>query len=98
MKLIDADKLKESIRRNDGYGSWNESDVLCAIDREPEVLLSCPKCHGKGAYMVPCYKDDELLDCVETWKSRRCELCNATGKMSIEFYEMIQSHAREMQK
>lgn len=94
MKLIEADKLKKSIRRNDGYGSWNESDVLCAIDREPEVLLSCPKCHGIGKYEV--YQYDEEIPCIKVAEElHKCELCHGTGKVTVEFYEEIQKASRE---
>ena len=88
MKLIDADKLKESIRRNDGYGSWNESDVLCAIDREPEVLLSCPKCHGEGKYK-------KYIAIKGYSVNFKCEFCHGTGKITIEAYEEIQKASRE---
>ena len=101
MKLIDADKLKESF--NSILEKFNTENphkeiIMSVINTEPQVLLSCPKCHGKGEYKVPIFEDDCLLDCVETWETRRCELCNGIGKMTIEFYEMIQSHAREMKK
>ena len=102
MKLIDADRMKMQLNNATVLGNFREpfplKFVLEFVDCLPEVLLSCPKCHGSGTYLVPRYEDDELLDCVETWESRRCELCNGTGKMTIEFYEMIQSHARGMQK
>ena len=92
MKLIDADKLKESIRRNDGYGSWNESDVLCAIDREPEVLLSCPKCHGKGKYAEVVIYDRFGHD--EDFITRICEVCHGEKTLTIEAYEGYQERCR----
>ena len=96
-KLIDSEELKAEITALFG-GKILEGALLDFIDDLEPILLSCPKCHGVGKYKVPIYEDDCLLDCVETWENRRCELCNGTGKMSIEFYEMIQSHTREMQK
>ena len=89
MKLIDADKLKKSIRRNDGYGSWNEFDVLCAIDREPEVLLSCPKCHGNG-------KNKKYIAIKGYSEYFKCKLCNGTGKIGVDEYERIQRLLREI--
>lgn len=100
-KLIDADKLKESIAekyvgQRRAKKDWSEEalSVMEIIDSQQEVVITCPKCHGKGEYEVAHYEDDELLDCVEIWESRHCELCYGTGKVTLEFYEDIQKRCR----
>ena len=99
MKLIDADRMKMQLNNATVLGNFKEpfplKFVLEFVDCLPEVLLSCPKCHGKGEYEVAHYEDDELLDCVEIWESRHCELCYGTGKVTVEFYERIQKASRE---
>ena len=98
MKLIDADRMKMQLNNATVLGNFKEpfslKFVLEFVDCLPEALISCPKCHGKGEYEVAHYEDDELLDCVEIWESRHCELCYGTGKVSVEFYEMIQEKSR----
>ena len=65
-----------------------------ALEEAKNPMITCPKCHGKGEYEVAHYEDDELLDCVEIWESRHCELCYGTGKVTLEFYEDIQKRCR----
>jgi DnaJ-class molecular chaperone len=64
-------------------------------EEQKEILITCCKCHGQGVYDVAVYNESgEIIG----WNPTLCELCNGTGKITLEFYEMIQSHAREMQK
>ena len=95
MKLIDADKLKESfnsILERFNTENPHKEVIMAVINTEPAVLLSCPKCHGKGEYDVYEYDENDMLDSIST---NKCELCNGTGKMSIEFYEEIQKASRK---
>ena len=106
-KLIDADKLKEALAEEFvhlrksvlpcEWKNWDKNALLAmeTVDNQPSILISCPKCHGKGEYEVAHYEDDELLDCVEIWESRHCELCYGTGKVTVEFYESIQKRCRK---
>lgn len=66
-----------------------------ALEEAKNPMITCQKCHGKGEYDVYEYDKNDMLDSIST---NKCELCNGTGKITLEFYEMIQSHAREMQK
>ena len=54
MRLIDADSLKEAVKRNDVYGAWNESDVMAVIDNEPTVdaIIKPPHTDGWRATMI----------------------------------------------
>ena len=99
MKLIDADKLKEDIK-NLQFGDIVNADyfknamlrvITYATD---EVLLSCPKCHGKGReYRVPIVEaNGEYTGQYELCK---CLICHGTGKITIEAYEDIQKASRE---
>jgi DnaJ-class molecular chaperone len=64
-------------------------------EEQKEILITCCKCHGKGVYDVAVYNESgEIIG----WNPTLCEVCKGTGKITLEFYEMIQSHAREMQK
>ena len=65
-----------------------------ALEEAKNPMITCPKCHGEGEYEVAHYEDDELLDCVEIWESKHCELCYGTGKVTLEFYEDIQKRCR----
>lgn len=103
-KLIDADKLKESIaekyvskRRTKKDWSEEALSVMEKIDSQQEVMITCPKCHGKGTYDVPIgetvWGEDGFYEKTE-WESRHCELCNGTGKITLEFYEKLQKGCR----
>ena len=99
MKLIDADKLKEAIsekvvatRKTERNWYKNAIGMMELVDNQPTVLLSCPKCHGKGTYKIPISVEEWYGG---GWETRPCELCHATGKVSIEFYESIQKASRK---
>ena len=73
-KLIDADKLKESIaekyvgqRRTKKDWSEEALNVMETIDSQPEVIITCCKCHGKGTYEA--YEWDEEISCVKYLKT-----------------------------
>ena len=98
-KLIDAEKLKAYIaskfvakRKTKMHYYEDALEVMNMVDKQDEVLLSCPKCHGSGKYNALVeYEDGEGL----RYEPRKCLLCNGTGKMTIEFYEEIQKGCRE---
>ena len=98
-KLIDADKLKESIAEK--YVSkritkkdWLEEalSVMETIDSQQKVMITCCKCHGHGSYLVPSYEAFDINK--DEWERRECELCHGTGKISLAFYEDIQKRCR----
>jgi len=99
MKLIDADKLKEAIsekvvatRKTERNWYKNAIGMMELVDNQPTVLLSCPKCHGKGEYDVYEYDENDMLDSIST---NKCELCYGTGTVTVEFYEYIQKASRK---
>lgn len=97
-KLIDADKLKEAIfektvttRKTERNWYKNALEMMELVDNQPAVLLSCPKCHGKGVYDVAVYNESgEMIG----WNPKLCELCKGTGKITLEFYEDLQRGGR----
>ena len=97
-KLIDADKLKESIaekyvskRRTKKDWSEEALSVMETIDSQQEVMITCPKCHGKGTYYVPIFDYGEFPT---RYENRECEVCKGTGKITLEFYEELQRGCR----
>ena len=94
-KLIDADKLKESFNRIlERFNTENphKEVIMSVINTEPAVLLSCPKCHGTGEYIVPMFDYGEFPT---RYEKRPCEICHKTGKLTVEDYEMLQEACRE---
>ena len=97
-KLIDADKLKESIakkyvgqRRTKKDWSEEALSVMETIDSQQEVMITCPKCHEIGRYEVPvCGEGGEFY----RYEPNLCELCHGTGKVTLEFYEDLQKRCR----
>ena len=65
------------------------------LKRTNDVLqlpVTCPKCHGKGSYIIPTYENfDKSRD---EWETNECEVCKGTGKVTLEFYEDIQKNVR----
>ena len=97
-KLIDADKLKESIAekyvsKRRAKKDWSEEalSVMETIDSQQEVVITCCKCHGKGSYYVPIFDYGEFPT---RYENRECELCKGTGKISLTFYEDLQKGCR----
>jgi antirestriction protein len=98
-KLIDADKLKASVaekyvRQRKTKKEWFEESlsIMETIDSQPEVMITCMKCHGSGTYRVPIIDDNgELTD---EWETCKCEVCHGTGKIALEFYEELQRGCR----
>ena len=97
-KLIDADKLKESIAekyvsKRRAKKDWSEEalSVMETIDSQQEVMITCPKCHGKGTYYVPIFDYGEFPT---RYENRECEVCKGTGKITLEFYEELQRGCR----
>ena len=100
-KLIDAEKLKAYIaskfvakRKTKMHYYEDALEIMEMVDKQDEVLLSCPKCHGAGAYDVPKFDDETYMPSETEWESRHCELCYGTGKVTLEFYEDIQKRCR----
>ena len=98
-KLIDADKLKESIAekyvsKRRAKKDWSEEalSVMETIDSQQEVMITCMKCHGEGTYRVPILDDNGEWG--YKWESCKCEVCNGTGKISLQFYEDLQRGCR----
>ena len=98
-KLIDADKLKEEIsertvvtRKTERNWYKNAFEMMELVDNQPEVLLSCPKCHGIGEYIVPMFDYGEFPT---RYEKRPCEICHKTGKLTVEDYEMLQEACSE---
>lgn len=56
--------------------------------------VTCPKCHGKGTYTIPFYDDDVLVD----WQEEDCEICDKTGKITLDYYEYLQGKMRGEEK
>ena len=97
-KLIDADKVKEAIsektvatRKTERNWYKNALEMMELVDNQPAVLLSCPKCHGKGVYDVAAYNESGKMI---GWNPTLCELCKGTGKISLQFYEDLQKGCR----
>ena len=63
---------------------------------QEETMITCCECHGKGTYKVPLF-DDENGDgyCNTKMELFRCEICNGTGQITLEFYEELQKAVRE---
>lgn len=98
-KLIDADKVKEAIsektvatRKTERNWYKNALEMMELVDNQPAVLLSCPKCHGTGEYIVPMFDYGEFPT---RYEKRPCEICHKTGKLTVEDYEMLQEACRE---
>ena len=97
-KLIDADKVKEAIsektvatRKTERNWYKNALEMMELVDNQPAVLLSCPKCHGKGVYDAAVYNESgEIIG----WNPTLCEVCKGTGKISLAFYEDLQRGCR----
>ena len=69
----------------------NDAELaLVAVEEIGGLEITCCKCHGKGIYIVPRYEDD----CVVDWVDESCELCHGTGKITLEFYELLQRGCR----
>jgi len=97
-KLIDADKLKASVaekyvRQRKTKKEWFEESlsIMQAIDSQPEVMITCCKCHGKGSFDVPIFDYGEFPT---RYENRECEVCNGTGKITLKFYEKLQKRYR----
>ena len=98
-KLIDADKLKESIaekyvgqRRTKKEWLEESLSIMETIDSQPEVMITCCKCHGKGK--LPCVRNVWGNDMLDEWEQDKCEVCHGTGKITLEFYEELQRGCR----
>lgn len=98
-KLIDAEKLKAYIaskfvakRKTKMHYYEDALEVMNMVDKQDEVLLSCPKCHGTGEYIVPMSDYGEFPT---RYEKRPCEICHKTGKLTVEDYEMLQEASRE---
>ena len=98
MKLIDADRMKMMLNNKTALGKFTEpyslEFMLIYIDTQKEVMLSCPKCHGKGKYGVPIIPmglDDDEESGAE-W--HKCLICKGTGKITIDAYEDYQDRCR----
>ena len=96
---IDADKLKESIaekyvskRRTKKDWSEEALSVMEIIDSQPDVMITCMKCHGAGTYRVPIIDDNG--EWTDEWEICKCEVCKGTGKITLEFYEKLQKGCR----
>ncbi len=92
MKLIDSDKLKTTIMeliKDKERGLIHYTGVMAAIDVQDGELIPCYKCHGTGKKIVP--HIDEFDANKDEWAIRECELCKGTGKITVEFYEWLQS-------
>ena len=63
-----------------------------ALEEAKNPMITCCKCHGEGTYRVPTL--DENGEWGYEWESRHCELCNGTGKITLEFYEELQRGCR----
>ena len=65
----------------------NALTAMNTVDKQPEVLLSCAKCHGTGEYKKALIEPPWV-------ESSKCLICNGTGKVSVEQYEDYQSKRR----
>ena len=99
MKLIDAEKLKAYIaskfvakRKTKMHYYEDALEVMNMVDKQDEVLLSCPKCHGTGKVEMPIY---HIKTEGYTYENRECGMCNGTGKITVDEYEDYQKASRE---
>ena len=102
-KLIDADKLKEALAEEFvhlrksvlpcEWKNWDKNALLAmkTVDNQPSILISCPKCHGKGVYDVPAFDGDEL----KGYNPSLCGICGGVGKITVEHYEEYQERCRK---
>ena len=72
--LVDTDIAELDLRgvkvKYDGKESWSQD-------------IACPKCGGKGSYIVP-------ITYFSKEKERRtCDLCHGTGKIDKEYYDRL---------
>ena len=63
-----------------------------ALEEAKNPMITCPKCHGNGSYLVPSYEAFDINK--DEWERRECELCHGTGKISLQFYEDLQRGCR----
>ena len=62
-----------------------------------EIMITCPKCHGKGFYKVPML-NDEYFGVDTEYEKVPCEMCHIKGKITLQFYEEIQRKCRGEEK
>ena len=60
---------------------------------QEETMITCPKCHGKGTYLVPYCVDESTFEIA--WEEQDCEICQGLGKVKLKFYEELQKRMRD---
>ena len=57
------------------------------MTEKQNLMITSPKCHGKGVSDVPAYDGDEL----KGYNPTLCNLCHGTGKVTVDTYEWLQA-------
>lgn len=102
MKIVNAYKTKERIAKKfvsmhkNPPTTWdkNAEFAMDMVDEEPEVLLSCPYCNGTGKtyeLIVTNQSNTEII-----FEKKDCNLCQGTGKITIDRYETYQKKLRDL--